>query len=74
MQNIFQEKDYMNGRFFHKRAFYLATLAAAVQDSKSLNVDVAYDSAFNDPRLTKLVLEPRKGAYLLFRSFVVLIL
>ncbi|KAJ7352492.1 Nrap protein [Mycena albidolilacea] len=58
--NIFQEKDYMNGRFFHKRAFYLATLAAAIQDSKSLNVDVAYDSAFNDPRLTKLVLEPRK--------------
>ncbi|KAF7330353.1 Mannose-6-phosphate isomerase [Mycena venus] len=58
--NLFQEKDYLNGRFFHKRAFYLATLAATIQDSKSLNVDVTYESASNDPRLTKLVLEPRK--------------
>ncbi|KAJ7746600.1 Nrap protein [Mycena metata] len=58
--NLFQEKDYLNGRFFHKRAFYLATLAAAIQNSKSLNVDVTYESASNDPRLTKLVLEPRK--------------
>ncbi|KAJ7039536.1 Nrap protein, partial [Mycena alexandri] len=58
--NLFQEKDYLNGRFFHKRAFYLATLSAAIQGSKSLNVDVTYESASNDPRLTKLVLEPRK--------------
>ncbi|KAJ7242747.1 Nrap protein [Mycena haematopus] len=58
--DLFQEKDYLNGRFFHKRAYYLATLAAAIQDSNSLNVDVTYESAFNDPRLTKLFLEPRK--------------
>ncbi|KAJ7183097.1 Nrap protein [Mycena filopes] len=56
---LFQEKDYLNARFFHKRAFYLATLAATIQDSKSLNVDVTYESASNDPRLTKIVLEPR---------------
>ncbi|KAJ7116340.1 Nrap protein [Mycena epipterygia] len=59
--SLFQEKDYMNSRFFHKRAFYLATLAAAIQNPKSgLNVEVTYESASNDPRLTKLVLEPRK--------------
>ncbi|KAF7375127.1 Mannose-6-phosphate isomerase [Mycena sanguinolenta] len=58
--NLFQEKDYLNGRFFHKRAFYLATLAAVIQDAKTLNVDVTYESASDDPRLTKLVLEPRK--------------
>ncbi|KAJ7721723.1 Nrap protein [Mycena maculata] len=59
--NIFQEKDYLNGRFFHKRAFYLATLAAGIQDSKTgLNVELTYESASNDPRLTKLILEPRK--------------
>ncbi|KAJ7454829.1 Nrap protein [Mycena latifolia] len=57
--NLFQEKDYLNGRFFHKRAFYLATLAAALQSS-NLNVEVTYESSSNDPRLTKLVLEPRK--------------
>ncbi|KAJ6460366.1 Nrap protein [Mycena vitilis] len=57
--NLFQEKDYLNGRFFHKRAFFLATLAAVIQGSKSLNVEVTYESALDDPRLTKLVLEPR---------------
>ncbi|KAJ7178760.1 Nrap protein [Mycena crocata] len=59
--SLFQEKDYLNGRFFHKRAFYLATLAAGIQSSKSgLNVDITYESSSNDPRLTKLVLEPRQ--------------
>ncbi|KAJ7052431.1 Nrap protein-domain-containing protein [Mycena amicta] len=58
---LFQEKDYLNGRFFHKRAYFLAHLASEILRSKSLNVDVAYDSAFNNPRLTKLVLHPRKG-------------
>ncbi|KAJ3972203.1 Nrap protein [Lentinula raphanica] len=58
--SIFQEKDYLNGRFFHKKAYYLATIGAAIADPKSgLNVDVSYISTNDDPRLTKLVLEPR---------------
>ncbi|KAF7312182.1 Mannose-6-phosphate isomerase [Mycena indigotica] len=57
---LFQEKDYLNGRFFHKRAFYLAHMASEIQKSKYLNVDVAFASAFGDPRLTKLVINPRK--------------
>ncbi|KAI0788916.1 Nrap protein [Irpex lacteus] len=31
--SLFQEKDYLNNRFFHKRAFYLATIAAALLPS-----------------------------------------
>ncbi|KAF9462511.1 Nrap protein [Collybia nuda] len=59
--SLFQEKDYLNGRYFHKRAFYLATIAAAIKSSKSgLNVDVLYDSYSDDPRLTKLVLVPKQ--------------
>ncbi|KAF5381659.1 hypothetical protein D9615_005551 [Tricholomella constricta] len=59
--DLFQEKDYLNSRFFHKRAFYLATIAAAIKSSKSgLNVDVEYDSLSDDPRLTKLILTPKK--------------
>ena len=62
---MFQEKDYLNGRFFHKRAFYLATIAAAIQNPKSeLNVDVSYESWLGDPRLTKLVLTPRNSMFL----------
>lgn len=31
--SIFQEKDYVNNRFFHKRAFYIACIAAGLQQS-----------------------------------------
>jgi U3 small nucleolar RNA-associated protein 22 len=62
-QDLFQEKDYLNGRFFQKRAFYLSTIAAAIKFSKkNLNVDLLYESPSGDPRLTNLVLVPRKGA------------
>ncbi|KAJ7581471.1 Nrap protein [Mycena floridula] len=54
---LFQEKDYLNGRFFQKRAFYLATLAAALIDPKAeLGIEVSYQSLHDDPRLTKLIL------------------
>ncbi|TFK21369.1 pre-rRNA processing protein Utp22 [Coprinopsis marcescibilis] len=59
-ESLFQEKDYLNGRFFQKKAFYLATIASAIQKSKSgLNVDLSYESSSGDPRLTKLVLTPK---------------
>ncbi|CAG8685921.1 14070_t:CDS:2, partial [Ambispora leptoticha] len=32
--SIFQEKDYLNYRYFYKRAYYLAMLAASLQDKK----------------------------------------
>ncbi|KAF9531369.1 Nrap protein [Crepidotus variabilis] len=60
--SLFQEKDYMNGRFFHKRAFYLACLATTLHNSKSLNVDVSYESSGGDPRLSKLVLLPKPNS------------
>ncbi|TRM70534.1 Nrap protein [Schizophyllum amplum] len=54
--SLFQEKDYLNGRFFHKRAFYIAMIAAAIKQDKLLNVDVSYHSPNDDPRLTSVVL------------------
>ncbi|KAF8543045.1 Nrap protein [Trichophaea hybrida] len=33
---IFQEKDYMNYRYFYKRAYYLSVVAAGIADSKDL--------------------------------------
>ncbi|TFY82387.1 hypothetical protein EWM64_g1615, partial [Hericium alpestre] len=56
---LFQEKDYMNGRFFHKRAFYLAVLARHLSSQSTLNVDLLYESKNGDPRATTLVLRPR---------------
>ncbi|KAI9456746.1 Nrap protein [Russula earlei] len=58
-QSLFQEKDYMNSRFFHKRAFYLAIIAKHISDPTSeLGVDVYYESKGGDPRLTTLILRP----------------
>ncbi|KAF7327497.1 Mannose-6-phosphate isomerase [Mycena kentingensis (nom. inval.)] len=57
---LFQEKDYLNARYFHKRAYYLAHIGHEIQNSKTLQVDVFYESAHSDPRLTKIVLAPRK--------------
>lgn len=63
IQNLFQEKDYLNGRFFHKRAYYLAILASALRKSDTLRVNVQYRSLGEDSRLTKLVLTGINGKY-----------
>jgi U3 small nucleolar RNA-associated protein 22 len=31
--SILQEKDYLNYRYFHKRAYYLACIAAGLQEA-----------------------------------------
>ena len=62
-ESLFQEKDYLNGRYFQKRAFYLASIAAAVGMKRGgLDVDTFYESVGNDSRLTTLVLRPRKDS------------
>ncbi|KAF8996020.1 Nrap protein [Cyathus striatus] len=59
--SLFQEKDYLNGRFFQKRAFYLATIASFIKSKNSnLNVDILYDSLQGDTRSTKLIIIPKK--------------
>jgi len=66
LQKLFQEKDYLNGRLFHKRAYYIAVLASAIRNSDVFKVDVNYQSQGEDSRLTKLVLTPINGIYLSF--------
>jgi U3 small nucleolar RNA-associated protein 22 len=59
IQSLFQEKDYLDARYFHKRSYYLAVIAQSI--STSLQVDTFYGAALGDPRLTVLVLRPRRG-------------
>jgi U3 small nucleolar RNA-associated protein 22 len=64
LQGLLQEKDYMNTRFFHKRAFYLAVIAKYLSGPKSeLSVDTYYDSKRGDPRMTTLILRPNHGTF-----------
>jgi U3 small nucleolar RNA-associated protein 22 len=67
LQSLFQEKDYLDARFFHKRSYYLAVLAQSI--STSFQVDVFYGAALSDPRQTVLVLRPRKGEHSVVRFF-----
>ncbi|PWN52033.1 Nrap protein [Violaceomyces palustris] len=58
--SLFQEKDHMNFRYFHKRAFYLAVLADAITNSKQpkLGVQTSFQLMEGDPRRPILVLKP----------------
>ncbi|KAF2000997.1 Nrap protein [Amniculicola lignicola CBS 123094] len=42
-KSIFQDKDYLNHRYFYKRAFYLACLAAGIKKSKEHRFKVSFD-------------------------------
>ncbi|SPO26844.1 uncharacterized protein UTRI_04157_B [Ustilago trichophora] len=61
--NLFQPKDYVNFRYFHKKAFYLAALAHAIQTAEDehdihLCVTASFALVDADPRRPILVLRP----------------
>ncbi|TCD66882.1 hypothetical protein EIP91_000780 [Steccherinum ochraceum] len=61
--SLLQEKDYLNGRFFQKRAYFLSVLAAAIMDKKSgLHSEAVFSSPSGDSRLTCLVVRPKTGS------------
>lgn len=60
--SLFQEKDHLNMRYFHKRAFYLAVLAAAISAaSDKLGLTAAYELEGADAKKPMLVLQPIKN-------------
>lgn len=58
-QELFQEKDYLNSRFFHKRAYYLAVVAHALVSSDRLDLNLVYESPQGDARRACLSLRPK---------------
>ncbi|KAI0353298.1 Nrap protein [Trametes cingulata] len=57
--SLLQEKDYLNGRVFQKRAYFLASIASGVAEARSsLPCELFYESTSGDPRRTALVLRP----------------
>lgn len=78
-EELFQEKDHMNYRYFYKRAYYLSVLAAAIQDKKSgmSSTRTEFSTLHGDQRKPILILHPSGGnnRYLLKnRSFLVVFL
>ncbi|KAG0170588.1 hypothetical protein DFQ28_001908 [Apophysomyces sp. BC1034] len=54
---IFQEKDHMNNRYFHKRSCYLVVLAKAIKDSKK-NFHLEFSTFNGDSRKPILLVKP----------------
>lgn len=60
--SIFQEKDFVNHRFFHKRAYYVACLAAGIQRPMSdLGLEVKFGLQDGDSLRPLILLEPRSA-------------
>ncbi|KAJ4348225.1 U3 snoRNP protein [Didymosphaeria variabile] len=55
---IFQEKDYLNYRYFYKRAFYLACLAAGIKKSKEHKFKLSFDCLNGNQLQPILVVRP----------------
>ncbi|KAL3446817.1 Nrap protein [Aspergillus insuetus] len=55
---IFQEKDYTNYRFFHKRAYYVACIAAGIKDEKKATLDVKFDLQDGDDLRPVILIQP----------------
>ena len=53
-KHIFQEKDYLNYRYFHKRAYYLACIVSGIREARENEYDVDY-SYHNDNKLQPIV-------------------
>jgi U3 small nucleolar RNA-associated protein 22 len=55
-ESIFTEKDHMNHRYFHKRAFYLAVLASKLQETASeTGFELKFES-FNGDELRPILI------------------
>jgi U3 small nucleolar RNA-associated protein 22 len=65
---IFQEKDYLNYRYFYKRAYYLACLAAGIKESSEHNFALSFDTLHGNQLQPVIVIRPSGSGPLDFSS------
>jgi U3 small nucleolar RNA-associated protein 22 len=58
---IFQDKDYLNYRYFHKRAYYLARLAAGLQNTAKDDFVLTFEYLHGNSLQPILVARPRSS-------------
>ncbi|ODM18328.1 hypothetical protein SI65_06199 [Aspergillus cristatus] len=66
--SLFQEKDYVNHRYFHKRAYYIACLAAGIREANDLNVDVRFGFQDGDSLRPLVIVQPGENSDMPARS------
>lgn len=57
-QSMFQEKDYLNHRLFHKRAYYLARIAAGIRKHAEQEFEIEYSNQDDIQYLPLIVIKP----------------
>jgi U3 small nucleolar RNA-associated protein 22 len=70
---ILQDKDYLNYRYFYKRAYYLACLAAGLQDRSVDEFEFCFEYLGGNSLQPILVVKPGNGIFHIFKSFSSLI-
>ena len=60
--SIFQEKDYLNYRYFYKRAYYLACLAAGIEEDKENSFSLSFAYQDENKLQPVIIVNPGQGA------------
>jgi U3 small nucleolar RNA-associated protein 22 len=60
-QSIFQEKDFLNYRYFYKRAYYLACIAAGIQEGASDRFESSFEYLNGNSLHPILIIKPKAG-------------
>ncbi len=59
--SILQEKDYLNYRYFYKRAYYLACIAAGLQQSVQGEFNLSFEYLHGNDLQPVLIARPKSG-------------
>lgn len=57
-KSMFQDKDYLNHRYFYKRAYYLACLAAGIKGAKKHRFELSFESRHGNQLQPIIVVRP----------------
>lgn len=57
-KSLFQDKDYLNHRYFYKRAYYLACLAAGIKGAKKHKFELSFESRHGNQLQPIIVVRP----------------
>lgn len=57
-KSLFQDKDYLNHRYFYKRAYYLACLGAGIKGAKKHKFELSFESRHGNQLQPIIVVRP----------------
>ncbi|KAJ8110016.1 hypothetical protein OPT61_g7029 [Boeremia exigua] len=57
-KSLFQDKDYLNHRYFYKRAYYLACLAAGIKAAKKHTFELSFENRHGNQLQPIIVVRP----------------